>query len=144
MWIKGPKAGQWDVATLSNPKRSTDFPNFNRAFTGKPTCFYYALEWFHNDAVYADMAVVKQDSCTGKTLYWHKDNFFPSEATFIPATGLTGEDEGVLLFTAVHGSTKKSYLEIVNAKDMSLIEEVEIPGIITFTTHGEWFPTTSN
>lgn len=143
MWIKGDKAGQWEVTTLSNPKRSTDFPNFNRAYTGKPTCFYFALEWFHNDQVYADMAVVKQNSCTGEATYWYKDNFFPSEPTFIPAIGSTGEDEGVLLFTAVRGATKTSYLEIVNAKDMSLIQEVEIPGIITFTTHGEWFPSTN-
>jgi len=149
LYIDGPKAGQWDVRPLSNPKRSTDFPNFNRAFQSQPSCVFYALEWFHDEATYADMAVLKKDACSGDVLYWHKDNYFPSEPTFVPlkASGSAGEaqaeDAGVLMFTAVDGTTQQSYLMMVDASTMETIEQVAIPGTITFTTHGQWYPTSS-
>ena len=78
-------------------------------------------------------------------MYWHKDNYFPSEATFVPAASSSSkgsrpaEDQGVLLFTAVHGETGQSYLMVVDASDMSTIEEIPVPGVVTFTTHGEWY-----
>ena len=50
------------------------------------------------------------------------------------------EDDGVLLFTALHGEMKQSFLVIVDAKTMQTIDEIPIPGdIVTFTTHGEWY-----
>jgi len=144
MWISGPSAGTWSVESLTDPKRSTDFPNFNRAYAGQKSCIFYALEWFHNSVTYADMAVVKYDTCTGSRLYWHQDNFFPSEPTFVAASGSASgsvnEDDGVLMFSAVQGSTKTSFLTVVNARDMTTIEQIAVPGIVTFTTHGEWFP----
>lgn len=142
MWVKGPSAGTWTVDSLTDPQRSTDFPNINKAYQGRPNCIFYALQWFHDYQTYADMAVMRRDTCkdkeAGNELYWHKDNYFPSEPTFV-ASG-SGEDQGVLLFTVVHGATKQSYLMVVDAVTMTTIEEIPIPGVITFTTHGEWFP----
>jgi carotenoid cleavage dioxygenase-like enzyme len=140
VYFRGPNAGKWTVETLSDPRRSTDFPNFNKAFQGQPSCFFYAIQWFHDYETYADMAILKKDSCTGKELYWHQDNFFPSEPTFVAAKSGGGEDDGILLFTAVHGSTKSSYLVVCDAKTMQTIEMIPVPGIVTFTTHGEWYP----
>jgi carotenoid cleavage dioxygenase-like enzyme len=90
------------------------------------------------------MAILKKDSCSGKELYWHQDNFFPSEPTFVAAKSPEGgEDDGILLFTAVHGATKSSYLVVCDAKTMQTIDMVPVPGIVTFTTHGEWYPKVS-
>lgn len=144
VYFRGPNAGKWAQETLSDPRRSTDFPNFNRALQGRPNCFFYAIQWFHDYETYADMAILKKDSCSGKELYWHQDNFFPSEPTFVAAKSPEGgEDEGILLFTAVHGATKSSYLVVCDAKTMQTIDMVPVPGIVTFTTHGEWYPKVS-
>ena len=141
MYIDGPKQGQWDVQDLSNPNRSVDFPNFNRNYQSKPSCVIYALEWFHDESTYANMAVLKKNACSGDVLYWHQDNFFPSEPTFVASKNNVNNDEdaGVLLFTAVDGATQQSYLMMVDAKTMQTLEQVKIPGIITFTTHGQWY-----
>lgn len=138
--FRGPNAGKWTVETLSDPARSTDFPNFNRALQGKPSCVFYALQWFHDFQTYADMAIFKKNTCTGEEKFWHSDNYFPSEPTFVPRTGSGDEDDGVLLFTAVHGASKTSYLVVADAKTMQTIEQIPVPGVVTFTTHGEWFP----
>jgi len=145
MFFRGEKQGTWTVEELTNSLRSTDFPNYNKAFQGKANCFFYALEWFHDTKTYADMAVLKRDTCQGEgrtsERYWHRENFFPSEPTFVPSSAAAAdEDDGILLFTALHGKSQKSYLFIVDARDMNTLEEIELPGIVTFTTHGEWFP----
>ena len=44
LWLHGPDAGTWTVETLTDPKRSTDFPTFNRALAGQPSCVFYALQ----------------------------------------------------------------------------------------------------
>jgi carotenoid cleavage dioxygenase-like enzyme len=144
MFLSGPRAGQWEVKTLTNPKRSTDFPSFNKNYQSKESCVFYALEWFHDEVTYADMAVQKVDICSGEPVkYWYKENYFPSEATFVPRKYSKTEDDGVLLFTAVHGATQQSYLMIVDAKTMQTLEEIAVPGVITFTTHGQFYSSSS-
>jgi len=130
---------KYAIEDLTNIKRSTDFPNFNKDYTSINSCIFYAIEWFHDEKTYADMAIIKQNYCSNKTLYWYKENYFPSEPTFIPSKNSKSEDDGHIVFTAVHGSTNKSYLIIVDPLTMESIEEVEIPGTVTFTTHGEWY-----
>lgn len=145
MFVSGPRAGKWEVGVLSNPKRSTDFPSFNKNYQSKESCIFYALEWFHDELTYADMAVQKVNACSGEPItYWYKDNYFPSEATFVPNRFSNVEDDGVLLFTAVHGATQQSYLMIVDAKSMETLEEIAVPGIITFTTHGQFYSSLLN
>ena len=98
---------------MSNPQRSTDFVNYNKALQSQPYCIIYALEWFHDDSTYADMAVLKKNACTGETQYWYKENYFPSEPTFVASKKIGGnasaeaEDAGMLLFTAVDGATQQ-------------------------------------
>ena len=149
MWIGGTNEGKWEVQNLSDATRSTDFPNYNKNYLGKPYCTFYALQWFYDLVTYADMAVTKFNTCSSagsssSTVSWHKENWFPSEATFVPNNNNNGEnndeDDGVLLFTALHGEMKQSFLVIVDAKTMQTIDEIPIPGdIVTFTTHGEWY-----
>lgn len=130
---------KYDIEDLTNNKHSTDFPSLNKDFLGKKSCFFYAIEWFHDEITYADMAIIKRNTCNERTLYWYKENYFPSEPTFVASKDSNNEEDGYIFFTAVHGTTQKSYLFIVDAVTMNTLEEIEIPGIVTFTTHGEWY-----
>jgi hypothetical protein len=63
---------------------STDFPKVNPLFNGQPYCFYYAVEWFHDQRHFGAMAVVKQGLCASPEqprpqplslqppVYWHQ------------------------------------------------------------------------
>ncbi len=137
--MSDPTHKKYTSEDLTNIKRSTDFPSSNKEYTGLKSCILYAIEWFHDEKTYADMAIIKTNYCTNEVSYWYKENYFPSEPTFVPSKNSKSEDDGHILFTAVHGITKKSYLIIVDPKTMESIEEVEIPGVVTFTTHGEWY-----
>ena len=147
LFLDGPRAGEVAVTPLSDDKRATDFPQLHPARHGRPYCFYYAVEWFHDDRTNSRMAVVKQNVCTGKRSYWYREGVFPSEPTVVPrrsegAEGAEGaEDDAVLLFTTLTGETGVSSLLVVDAATMETVSEVPMPkeAAMGFTVHGEFY-----
>ena len=138
----GPREGEVEQTPLSVPRRSTDFPKINMAFHGKPYCFYYAVEWFHDDEHFSRMAIVRQDVCTGKRSHWYREGSFPSEPTFVQRKQGTGaEDDGVIMFTLLDGASGKTSLMFVDAATMQAVGEAPAPrdAAIGYTTHGQWF-----
>jgi carotenoid cleavage dioxygenase-like enzyme len=140
LYTEGPKKGQTDASQLSVLGRSTDFSKINENYHGKKYCFYYAVEWFHDQASYGSMAVVKQNVCTGARLYWYQPSAYPSEPTFVADPAGTTEDAGSLLITLLDGTTGNSWLLTLDAATMTETSKAELPTRITFTTHGEFYP----
>ncbi len=87
------------------------------------------------------MAIIKQNVCTGERVYWYKANYFPSEPTFVgsPDSDSTQEDDGVLLFSVMHGATQDTFLMVINATTMEPISQTSVPTTMTFTTHGQFY-----
>jgi beta,beta-carotene 9',10'-dioxygenase len=150
MFLSGDRAGRLVRSPLSIVGRSTDFPKINPMFHAQPYCLYWAVEWFHDDERMSQMAIVRQDVCTGKRMYWHREATFPSEPTFVPGTPSASssslsppskEDDGVVMFTLLDGRSGRSSLMVINAKTMETISEVHAPanGTIGFSTHGQWY-----
>eukprot|EP00930_Biecheleria_cincta_P071298 TRINITY_DN58815_c0_g1_i1.p1 TRINITY_DN58815_c0_g1~~TRINITY_DN58815_c0_g1_i1.p1 ORF type:complete len:536 (-),score=83.86 TRINITY_DN58815_c0_g1_i1:278-1858(-) len=137
--LNGPKSGQVTSEILSDPSASTEFVRINEAFKTRPYCFYYANEWFHKgSAALGAMAVVKQDMCTGRRYYWARPAHYPSEPVYVPRGD--GEDDGSLLFSSLDGTTGKSSLIVVDAKNLAEIAAVELPTRLPYTMHPTWFP----
>jgi hypothetical protein len=69
--------------------------------------------------------------------------FFPSEPTFVPnpaASGsAAGEDEGVLLLTALQGATRLSFLVVLDARTMTELARLPVAATMTFSTHGQFY-----
>ncbi len=142
MHLDGPRRGQVDVRPLSVLGRATDFPNVHPAYRGRSYCFYYAVEWFHDDKTSSRMAVVKQDVCTGARRYWYREGLFPSEPTLVPREGgRRAEDDGRLLFTALEGDSGISSLVVVDARTMATLSQVPMPieAALGFTVHGQFY-----
>lgn len=135
--------GPVTVEALSDPGTSTDFPCINPRYRSKPHCLYWAVEWFADAKSYASMAIVKYDLCTGsKKRVWSRKNWYPSEATMVPAEGEgAAEDDGVLLFVALDGASGKTFLLGVDAKTMETVSEAGPFPRIAFTTHGSFYTT---
>lgn len=134
------KDGTSSTDVLSNPKRHFDFTKINPRFQSKPYCYVYGSEYWNDDeSVYA-IGQGKIDLCSGtkKTTYWYRENWYPSEPTFLPREGSTEEDDGYLLFSALNGETQNSHFVVVNAKDMSEISNTEFHGRAAFTIHGNF------
>ena len=124
--------------TLSAPGRSTDFTKINFEYAAQDYCYYYGIEWGHDLESYGSMAVVKQDLCAGVATHWHRPGWFPGEASFVP-TGGTNEDDGVLVFVALHGANRTSSFVVADATTMDTVFEYELPAFVPFPTHGQFF-----
>ena len=140
--------------------RYQEFPRIDDARTGAKQCFYYALEWYHDDVTKGAMAIAKQDVCRSEkgrvdpgsgsgsgtsTAYWHRPAHFPSEAIFVPSDrDGRAEDEGVLLFVSLAGAEEgyPSHLHIINATTMADVADITLPLRIPYQAHGQFYPGT--
>jgi len=147
MHLVGPQKGQVTKETFHHPGRTTDFFKINPAVNGRPYCFFYATEWFHDGKSYASMAILKQDLCRGTRTYWAKPNFYVGEPFFIgPPAGetlraaATAEDDGFVLFLALDGRRGASDFVVLNATSFEEVAVVKLPVHIPFTAHGQFIP----
>merc|ERR1719401_224808 len=80
-----------------------DFCKINDMKAGVPYCIHYCVEWYHDKAAYASMAVMKHDVCQGKKTYWSSPDVYLNEPFFIPSGQSGAEDDGTLIFSAIDG-----------------------------------------
>jgi len=141
--LSGPQKGATtSEALLHQPMRSVEFPKINTRFTGLPYCVYYAVEWWHDNASYASMAILKHDICLGTKKYWSRPNTYPGEPFFIEDTSTAAaiEDQGVLVFQALDGIQKHSIFVTLDAETMKELHVVNLAVHVPFTGHGHFIP----
>lgn len=82
--------------------------------------------------------IVKYDTQTHTAQVWEEHAHTPGECIFIPPPELdAAEDEGVLLTVVLNGRAKKSYLLVLNAKDLKEIARAELETVVGFGFHGK-------
>lgn len=82
-------------------------------------------------------AIGKIDIESGQLLRWSEAGCAPGEPIFFPKPGASEEDEGVLL-TMVHGGQAKSFLLLLDAKDLSELARAETPDAFPLGFHGKF------
>ena len=148
--------GAATLVTLSDPGMATDFVKINPAFEGVRHCYYWGVVWGVDGKAYGGMGLVKQTVCGdvggtggGGRRLWQRDGWFPSEPVFVARatadeeSAAGAEDDGVLIFSALHGAANTSYLIVADAASMETLLELALPTIIPFTTHGQFYPGTT-
>lgn len=80
--------------------------------------------------------IVKFDNQTQKSIFWEEDGHTPGEPIFVADPERTGEDDGVLLSVVLDGHKEKSYLLVLNAKDLSVMGRADMNGPMSFGFHG--------
>lgn len=81
-------------------------------------------------------SVVKYDVQTGTVQRWSKHGHTAGEAIFVPDPKSTEEDGGVLLTVVLDGIEGKSYLLVLDAKDLSEVAKAHVDGVIGIAFHG--------
>jgi carotenoid cleavage dioxygenase-like enzyme len=127
------------VEMFTNDKRDYDFCKINDAKAGVPYCIYYCVEWYHDDAAYASMALMKHDVCQGTKTYWSAPNVYLNEPFFIPGNS-GAEDDGTVIFSALDGQKGKAVFIALDAASLKEVERVELKNHIPFTAHGNFVP----
>ena len=123
------------------PLGGADFPLINPLvqsgeLAGSGTGYNYAWmngfrEVYHVDSVY------KLDIKTGNTICRHEDGYVPSEGVFVPLPDGYNEDDGILIHQWLSlVEDKKPKVTFINAKNLNLIAELEIPVNLPFGIHG--------
>mmetsp|Transcript_89722 Transcript_89722/g.178383 ORF Transcript_89722/g.178383 Transcript_89722/m.178383 type:complete len:548 (-) Transcript_89722:47-1690(-) len=129
---------------LSDPLMSTDFLTINPRSAGKKHCFFWSVQWFTDHSSMASMAVMKHELCgqsaERSSLSWSRKNWYPSEPTLLPSPEAGApEDAGILVFTALDGAKRQTFLILLDAATMEVLSEAGPFPPIGFTTHGEFY-----
>jgi len=114
-----------------------DFPTINEAHRGQHYCYAYGVVMMD----YALMKLVKRSLCDpSKDRVYGELNHFYSEMNFVAnPSGDGSEDDGVLTTVAFDGVNKKSYLLILDAKELTLINKAPLPYRMPYHFHGNFF-----
>jgi len=80
--------------------------------------------------------IVKFDNSTQTAIFWDHEAHTPGEPIFIADPEGTEEDDGVLLTVVLDGVAEKSYLLVLNAKDLTEVGRAQMDGPMSFGFHG--------
>ncbi|KAK6332152.1 hypothetical protein TWF718_002686 [Orbilia javanica] len=82
--------------------------------------------------------IVKYDTETRTPTYWEKHGHSPGEPIFVANPDGKDEDDGALLTIVLDGHSEKSYLLVLNAKDMTELARAEVGTVVPFGFHGTY------
>ena len=111
-----------------------ELPTFAPSVSTKKHRYVYGI----NDSGKSTLAdsLIKYDLESHTTIRWSKHGHTGGEAIFVPDPEGTGEDDGMLLTVVLDGIEGKSYLLVLNAKDMSEVAKAHVDGVVGMGFHG--------
>ncbi|KAI5838794.1 carotenoid oxygenase [Morchella snyderi] len=113
-----------------------ELPTINPNFVTLPHRFTYGL-LNRCKSTLLD-AIVKYDSRTHTTMIWEEHAHTPGECIFVPSsTPDAAEDDGVLLTVVLDGRAKRSYLLVLDARDLSEVARAEMETAVGLGFHGK-------
>lgn len=84
-------------------------------------------------------SLVKVNVQQGTTKIWRESGCYPGEPIFAATPNATNEDEGVILSVVVDTHKSSSFLLVLDAQSFTEIARAEIPHLIPFHFHGQYF-----
>jgi torulene dioxygenase len=84
--------------------------------------------------------LVKFDNVTQTAIFWETEAHTPGEPIFVANPDGHHEDDGVLLSVVLDGTNEKSYLLVLDAKDLRELGRAEMGGPMAFGFHGAYKP----
>ena len=119
---------------------SCEFPSVHPKWVGKEHRYLYMNITFTATGKGPLQAIMKLDKQSGETQIWGQDlNIFPGEPLFIPRPDGVAEDEGWLLSLVYDPAIHRSYLIILDAKNINQeIAKLSLTHHIPHGFHGTW------
>lgn len=119
-----------------------DMPVINEAYRSKHYCFVYGLVLKTDNKTLSKVAIVKKDVCHGGQgdRMWQLDGHYAVEPWFVAHPQGVDEDDGLVLVPVLHGARKQTYLIVLDARTLKLINKAVMPTNIPYSLHGRFFP----
>lgn len=120
---------------ITTKYHAPELPTISPLVTTKKHKYIYGL--VHSGKSTLFEALIKFDVDTQTATTWSQHGHTAGEPIFVPDPKGDGEeDDGVLLSVVLDGPAGKSYLLVLDAKDMTEVARAHIDGIIGFGFHG--------
>lgn len=118
-----------------------DMPVINEYYRFQNYCYVYGIVLKIDNTSLSNISIVKKNVCHQpyKDASWNLKGHYPVEPWFIASPEAKSEDDGLLLFPVIDGERNASYIAIVDAKDMTLINKSYLPTILPYNLHGRFF-----
>lgn len=117
------------------PKSSSvELPTMNFNHLTRPYRYIYGVS-DTGASTFVD-GVTKYDTHTHKKITWHYHGQTPGEPIFVPDPEGNEEDEGVLLSVVLDGTKGKSYLLVLDARNLKEMGRASMESIMAFGFHG--------
>ena len=118
-----------------------DLPTINEKYRSKPYCITYGVVLKRDNSSLSDAALVKKNLCNHlEDKAWHQPQQFPEEAWFVPDPRGSREDDGLLLLPILDGTKNQTYLAVIDARTLKIVNRAYLPTVIPFSFHGRFFP----
>lgn len=115
-----------------------DYAGFNT----KPYQFTYGVSRHDQDQRSFWDSLTKVDVNSGHTVHWHESGTYPSEPIFVPRPDRQAEDDGILLSVVLDSLTRRSFLLVLDASDLTEVARAYAPQRIPLGFHGQHIPAT--
>jgi carotenoid cleavage dioxygenase-like enzyme len=105
-----------------------------RSRNGRPYRFVYANSQLPGSESLEQ--IVKIDVRDGSARHWREHGCYPGEPVFVPAPGAGAEDDGVVLSVVLDAPRRRSFLLVLDARDLGELARAEAPHHIPLGFHG--------
>ena len=116
-----------------------EFPRINDAFDGKPYRYCYSTNVLAPTLESDVRPIYKCDLKTQEVYRWSEKGCYPGEPIFVADPKGTKEDDGVILNIVVDDTNKRSFLLVLDAKNLKELARVYVEHYIPFGLHGRFF-----
>ena len=118
-----------------------DMPAINENYRYKDYCYVYGIVLKHDNISLSSIALVKKNLCgnTTEDASWKLNGHYPVEPWFVPTPNAKHEDDGILMVPVINGNNATSYIAILDAKTMHMVNWSYLPTILPYSLHGRFF-----
>jgi torulene dioxygenase len=116
--------------------RRVELPQINPAHHHKPYKYSYACTMLEDDGFFKGLAKVEMPE--GRLTVWQEEGCYCSEPIFVASPGAKAEDDGVLLSVVLSAPDKKSFLVVLDAKNMKEVGRAWVSLAVPFNFHGAY------
>jgi len=82
--------------------------------------------------------IQKTDVEAAETIEWRAPGCYPGEPVFVPAPDAGAEDDGVLLSLVLDAAAGRSFLLVLDARDLGELARASAPHAVPFGFHGQF------
>jgi beta,beta-carotene 9',10'-dioxygenase len=133
----GPRG---DVREEELSDRAIELPRIHyRSRAGRPYRYVYAAGNGAPGQFFDSLAKLDLEHAAERS--WRDEECYPGEPVFVSRPGATDEDDGVVLSVVLDAKRGKSFLLVADAATFDEVARVQLPYVVTFGFHGNFFPT---